>query len=268
MIGSDEVFNCTQSNRDVGYSPDLFGHGSHADRIISYAASFGNTTLDRLRASGIEREVRDGLRRFERISVRDENSAAIVEHLIGHRPDIHLDPVLMYDFSTREPLVPKSTKMQRPYVLVYGYSNRFSESENAAVARYAKSIGSRIVCIGGMQGCCDEYVDCDPFELLAYFRDAQAVVTDTFHGVIFAIINQRPFAAIVRKSVGSSYGNEQKLGYLLSDLGLNESRVGSGDQLQEVLERPIDYRLVGTRLEQERSRTSEYLARAVSDNLV
>jgi hypothetical protein len=264
VIGSDEVFNCMQSARDVGYSPDLFGYGSHADRIISYAASFGNTTLDRLRESGVEHEIRDGLRRFERISVRDENSAAIVEYLIGHRPDIHLDPVLMFDFSTLEPRVPKSTRIPYPYVLVYGYSDRFSGSENAAVVQYAKSIDARIVCIGGMQGCCDKYVDCDPFELLAYFRDAQAVVTDTFHGAIFAIINERPFAAIVRESVGSSYGNEEKLGFLLSDLGLHESRVGSSDQIQEVLERPIDYQPVGTRLEHERSRTSEYLAKAVS----
>ena len=26
VIGSDEVFNCTQSNLDVGYSPQLFGY--------------------------------------------------------------------------------------------------------------------------------------------------------------------------------------------------------------------------------------------------
>ena len=45
IIGSDEVFNCTQREKQVGYSLQLFGKDNQAKRLISYAASFGNTTL-------------------------------------------------------------------------------------------------------------------------------------------------------------------------------------------------------------------------------
>ena len=45
VIGSDEVFNCIQDNSNVGFAPELFGAGHQANRLISYAASFGNTTL-------------------------------------------------------------------------------------------------------------------------------------------------------------------------------------------------------------------------------
>ena len=48
--------------------------------------------------------------------------------------------------------------------------------------------------------------------MLAYFKHAEEVITDTFHGSIFSIITQRKFATIIRKSVGDSYGNEEKLG--------------------------------------------------------
>ena len=48
VIGSDEVFNCIQKNSNVGYSTELFGKNNHADRLITYAASFGNTTLEKL----------------------------------------------------------------------------------------------------------------------------------------------------------------------------------------------------------------------------
>lgn len=48
VIGSDEVFNCIQKNTNVGFSPELFGAGNHADKVITYAASFGNTTLSKL----------------------------------------------------------------------------------------------------------------------------------------------------------------------------------------------------------------------------
>ena len=53
VIGSDEVFNCVQANTNVGYSRDLFGHDSPARKVISYAGSFGNTTLEKLESFGI-----------------------------------------------------------------------------------------------------------------------------------------------------------------------------------------------------------------------
>ena len=46
IIGSDEVFNCLQTNADVGYSLELFGKNHKSKKLISYAASFGNTTLN------------------------------------------------------------------------------------------------------------------------------------------------------------------------------------------------------------------------------
>lgn len=52
VIGSDEVFNCIQKNTNVGFSPELFGANSNADKVITYAASFGNTTLTKLQQYG------------------------------------------------------------------------------------------------------------------------------------------------------------------------------------------------------------------------
>ena len=46
VIGSDEVFNCLQTNPDVGYSRQLFGKDANADKIMTYAASFGTTTVE------------------------------------------------------------------------------------------------------------------------------------------------------------------------------------------------------------------------------
>ena len=44
------------------------------------------------------------------------------------------------------------------------------------------------------------------------------IITDTFHGSIFSIITQSNFVTLVRKSVGNSYGNEEKLTFLLEQL--------------------------------------------------
>jgi hypothetical protein len=265
VIGSDEVFNCVQSNTNVGYSRDLFGHGSPARHVISYAASFGNTTLEKIDAAGIRADLEVDLAAFDHISVRDRNSREIVQALTGRTASINVDPVLAYDIMQLEPRIPRRRLVDRPYIIVYGYSGRLSPAENAQLRSYADGIGALILTFGGVQGCADRFVDCSPFELLAYFRDAEAVVTDTFHGTIFSIINDVPFATIVRRSVAHGYGNEEKLGYLLETLGLSSRRLESVSDVARILAEPIDASAVGAVLARERTRSAEYLRASIHD---
>ncbi len=276
VIGSDEVFNCVQSNSNVGFSRDLFGHGSPARKLVSYAASFGNTTLEKIEAAGVGQLIASDLERFSAISVRDGNSADIIQHLTGRRPEIHVDPCLAIDL---ERLVPATTRGRRPtirtssggshpgrYILVYGYTGRLTRSENDVVRRYARSLRASIVCVGGVQECCDRFVDCSPFELPSYFQNAEAIITDTFHGTIFAVTQQRPFATIVRPSAGNAYGNQEKLDYLLTTLGLTAQRVVAGDdsdRIASTLAHGVDYESAGQVLVKERARTRDYLSRVI-----
>ncbi len=86
VIGSDEVFNCIQDNTNVGFSPELFGHGNKAKRLVSYAGSFGNTTFEKLEKYSVKDKVREYLSAFDAISVRDSNSGNIVHKLTGKEP--------------------------------------------------------------------------------------------------------------------------------------------------------------------------------------
>lgn len=256
VVGSDEVFNCVQSNTNVGYSRDLFGHKTAAKRLISYAGSFGNTTLEKIAKYGLTKQLSEDFSNFDDISVRDENSKTIIQELTGRTPYIHVDPVLAYDYMNLCDRIPEHRIVEEPYLIAYGYSGRFTHSENAAVRRYAKANGLKVICIGGIQGCCDRFVDCNPFEVLALFRDAQGIVTDTFHGSIFSIINKKKFLTIIRKSKGDGYGNEEKLRYLLNSLGLGDRGSFAADSasIEQALSGEIDY-----------SRTVDFLDAARAD---
>lgn len=263
VIGSDEVFNCVQSNTNVGYSRDLFGHRSPAGRTVSYAASFGNTTIAKIEAAGIRDELAADLAAFDAISVRDRNSATIVEELTGTPPELHVDPVLAYDFMQLEPRIPAQRLHDGRYIIVYGYGGRLDGPENEILRAYARSIDARILCMGGVQGCCDRFIDCNPFELLAYFRDAEAIITDTFHGTIFSIINRKPFGTIIRRSVGHAYGNEEKLGFLLDTFGLASRRLTEVGRVADLMAEPVQYDAVAQILERERTRAGAYLSSVI-----
>ena len=101
VIGSDEVFNCLQPY-PVGYSRNLFGYEYDTSSIISYAACFGHTSFEELNKYNIAEEIAGLLLRFKAISVRDKNSQEIVLRLINKKSEIHLDPVLIYDFKDRK----------------------------------------------------------------------------------------------------------------------------------------------------------------------
>lgn len=255
VIGSDEVFNCVQANPNVGFSPDLFGASSEAGRTITYAASCGNTTAGKLREHGVADEVAGWLRDFDAVSVRDENTASVVRELAGTDPVRNLDPVLAWDFFGEED-VPESPVDGR-YLIAYAYSGRLTREECAALRSYADARGLKVVNVGGIQGCCDEFLDLGPFEVLAAFRGAECVLTDTFHGTILSVIAERPFATIVRTK---GYGNAEKLTDLLSRLGLESRAASSPADFPGLLDSAPDWKPVRTLIAEGRAAASSYLA--------
>ena len=259
IIGSDEVFNCVQDNTNVGFSPELFGEGNRAKRLISYAASFGNTTVDKLEKYNVKSKVAAWLNNFDSVSVRDANSGAVVEALTGKMPTYNLDPVLAYDFIGQCKRIPV-TVPESNYLLLYGYSGRFSREECKEIRKYAKQRGLKIFCIGGVQDCCDKFIDCDPFHVIAYFKNADCVITDTFHGTILSVITHQRFVTFVRSS---GYGNSEKLMDLLERLGLKDRTCNDINLLAEINDNPINYRHTDDVIGLERKRTYDYLSKEI-----
>ena len=264
VIGSDEVFNCIQKNSNVGYSPELFGKNNHAKKLITYAASFGNTTLIKLEKYKKANEVGALLKKFDAISVRDTNSGTIVEQLTGKEPVYNLDPVLTYDYMNCCGKIPQVQNNEK-YLILYAYAGRISNDEADWIAAYAKKKNLKVYAIGGIQKCADRFVDCSPFEVLAYFRNAEEVITDTFHGSIFSVITHRPFTTLIRKSVGNSYGNEEKLSDLLKRLGLVNRMTTKIEDAENINEKAIDYAKVDEQLKVHREVAKDYLRKNLEE---
>jgi len=142
--------------------------------------------------------------------------------------------------------------------LVYAYGHRIRTKEEInAIKDFAKSKGLKTVAVGGSQFWCDLYIPVSPFRLLDYFYYADYVVTDTFHGCIFSIINGKRFATIVRKS------NTAKVTGLLQDLELTDRIVDDMQNLANVISKEIDYCKVENILQQQRIEARDYLKNAL-----
>lgn len=255
VVGSDEVFNCLQRNPDVGYSLELFGKNHRARKLISYAASFGDTTIKKLEEYGVAKEIGSYLKKFDAVSVRDKNSSDIVRHLCGINPYQHFDPVLIGTLEKKEWAACK----QENYMIVYGYYHRFSEAEGASIMSFAKSRNLKVLILNAQQVFGDEFIRCRPDEMLGYFKSAEYVVTDTFHGTIFSVLYHKPLAVFCRTPKRTDYSNENKLLDLIVKLRLEHQLVKAPEDLGKVLTREIDYALIDKIRAEETKKAVSYL---------
>lgn len=255
LIGSDEVFNCLQDNPNVGFSRELFGVDAKAKKIITYAASCGNTTVERLEKYNVKNKVAEWLKRIDTFSVRDDNTANVVTTLTDKKVQFNLDPVLISDFSSE---IPHNVDIEN-YIIVYAYPGRITEQERKKIKEYAQKKNKKLLCIGSYYEFCDEYRVCSPFEVLAYFKNADCIITDTFHGSIFSIITNRPFATIVRPTVNESYGNEEKIVDLLKRLKLVDRVYYDIESLLDNIDNPLDYEETNRIIKNEKNKAREYL---------
>ncbi len=249
VIGSDEVFNCTQANDMVGYSRELFGADNRADKLISYAASFGSTTLEKLQKYGIQGEVAGYLSAFDGLSLRDQNSLNIVHTLCGIQGSYHIDPVLLYDF----PEVESISVDLKDYIIVYAYAGRIQGEEAETIRKFAREKHKKLISLGYWQTFCDDYIPASPLEVLAYIRNADYVITDTFHGSVFSIKYQKKFGTIVRSS------NRQKLLDLLNQFDLDSHQITQLEQLPAIVEQKIDQPHVLELIHQKQALAMQYL---------
>lgn len=247
VVGSDEVWNF----RHPWYAsrPIFFGEGLDTGRLISFAASFGNHDA----SDGIDAQWADRLQRFDALSVRDENSRALVQAALGRDPAVVLDPCLQFP-----PAAVDGGADEPRYLALYGHG--FPTWFAALVRQHADALGYRIVSIGYRNDWVDEQrIALTPEEFPAAIARAAAVATNFFHGAVFALRYARPLV-----SAPSPY-RFNKLRDLTRALDAERHVVTEATpaDLYPVLLREPPTASVGERIAQARARSSAFLATAL-----
>lgn len=186
LTGSDEVWKVDHMRKldPTYYLPFC---DTTKTRVTSYAASASTVTDLRKYAD----TVKPLLDRFAAIAVRDPHTAEQVEALTGKAPVQVVDPTFLWDWS-KEELPPIEAK---PYIALYSWLN---DAEFAYVRKFADAQGWRVVCVGCRHHGADaNQMGIGPKEWLQLFKHSEMVVTNFFHGVVFALLFGRKLYAHV-----------------------------------------------------------------------
>lgn len=253
ILGSDEIFSI-----EPGLNPCFFGMGVPCEKIISYAGSFGPTTRGFIVEKHAEEFVRAGLLHIDSISVRDKNSKEIVQSLINAEPVLVCDPVILYGYK-KEIEINKKTRKTK-YLLIYSYDKTLNDKESISKIRaYAKQKGLKIYSVGFYHKWCDKNINVKPLEIFSWFKNAEMVITDTFHGAVLSLVTNAQFIVKLKD-------NQNKLHWLLKEY-LQEGRIVQDfDEIDGVAQQSIDFNEVNAIIEKNREKSLEYLKGTLTEN--
>lgn len=188
IAGSDQVWDYKLTNFDQTYFLDFPEKGK---KKCSYAASIGEHIPPEQFRNDYSRLLND----FDEILVREDYGADIVNELTGKKPEVVCDPTLLLTADEWNKLL-KEPKIRGKYILVYQLGIN-PEIVNFA-KRLKKETGYRIVYIPfplvGLLKCRCE-ITVGPAEWMGLFKNAEYVISDSFHGVVFSLLFNRKFFA-------------------------------------------------------------------------
>lgn len=238
VVGSDQVWRATMS--DI---PTYFLSFTKAINVkrIAYAASFGTDDLNEY--SKMDMKIAsESIKLFDAVSVREKSGVHLCRDYFKMDAVHVLDPTMLLSKDDYLKLIeeedkPCSENILLTYVLDrtqekndiiqrVGEALHLTSCENGAVKYFSNVVESNV----------SECIYPSVSRWVAGFRDAQFVVTDSFHGTVFSIIFNKPFVAILNSKRGSS-----RFISLLSVLGLENRLISTTNDLLEEHLKPIDY---------------------------
>lgn len=223
---------------------------------ISYAASFGREGLDEYR-SGLVVRSRTLARRFSAISVREDSGVQVVRSYWGLPAEHHVDPTMLLDVRHYAALVAADDSVPEGSA---GELFSYILDANPDTRRIIEAVAARtgltpftVIDADGNNGRPMPSVT----RWIKGFIDARFVVTDSFHGTVFAIIFNRPFIAVGNRERGVA-----RFGSLLRTVGLGDRLVATIDDVTDgLIVGHIDWAAVNRTIADERESAREYLRR-------
>lgn len=191
IAGSDQIWNTLfQNGRDPSFYLDFVRSGYK----ISYAASFAT---DRLYASDPD-VIAARLRNFDAISVRERSGLGILSSLGINDATLTCDPVFLLPAYRWESLA-SPVSVPGSYILLYSFDN--SGLACSLCSLLGKRTGLPLVSVSPSRPPVKaiDRKSAGPLEFLSLVRNAEMVVTDSYHGVVFSLIFGKQFYHVDRR---------------------------------------------------------------------
>lgn len=185
ITGSDQVW-CSPS--PVYY----LAFGTSEVKRVSYAASFGKEEL----TDNYIKSVAGWLKQFDCVTVREKSAIHLCEQMGRNDALCVPDPTFLLNEKDYLPLLSQEKNDGEKYLLLYLIGNKIDVKVQEVFA-FAQKMGLKVVYIAS-QGRIDGYSKTYPSVegWLSLMKNAEYVVTNSFHGSVFSVIFRKQFLTL------------------------------------------------------------------------
>lgn len=250
IVGSDQIWN--PNFRSGGNSNDFLGFAPKEKRI-AFSPSIGVSKLTKEQ----EKKYSKWLKEIPFLSCREEKGAELIESLTGRKAEVLVDPTMVIEPEKwKEFSQPQGIKTDKKYLLTY-FLGPLLEENSVKLQEIATDNNLEIINL------CDknspELYTANPCEWVDYVKDAKFFCTDSFHGVVFSILMETPFAVFNRGGKVASMNS--RIDTILNKFCFQERH---WDKLKETKKYfDINFKHCGEILGQERKKSILYLKNAL-----
>lgn len=253
ITGSDQVWNpdITKGLSDA-YTLNF---GSDEVNRISYAASIGNSSLG-------QEDYKTKLSKLNYISVREKTAKDLLEPVLNRKIEVVLDPTLLISGEEWEEYFDLKNNVDEKYILAYYVEeneeyvkivNELSKKTNLKIINFEKRDKHNYV--NFMKSAYTE----GPEEFVRLIKNAEYVVTTSFHATVFSILFHKRFFVVPHKTTGSRVTD------LIDKLHIKNRIYYTVDEFKDYknYKEDVDYTDADKILLEERKKSINFLKKAI-----
>lgn len=252
ITGSDQVWNPKYNEGDFTYLLDFVKDNK---KKFSYAASFGTTVF----SNEILNKYYPLLVSFHKILVRESTGQDLLEKQMGLNSEIVLDPTFLIPCNHWKTIAHYPFKKHIKYILSFQIIQR-DPIYDRMLEHLHRLLGYEVIELKDSfrykPWRWRTYTQAGPLEFLGLIKNAEIVVTNSFHATVFSILFNRPFFCLK-----NSFGFNSRMIDLTKSVGLQSRMFDSSTSFPLVDEIEIDYKTVDGILQNKISETKKIIER-------
>lgn len=247
ICGSDQIWNPSYAT-----SSELAFCSFAPEKTICLSPSFGVSKIPKQR----EEEYSEWLKKIYSLSVRESAGQKIIEDLSGRKAELLLDPTMAIPVKKWNALCKKpENALPKQYIACY-FLGKIDKTYIRKIQKYAAEKKLPVVMLFDITT--PEYYTYDPAEVLYVIKNAEYVLTDSFHGSVFSILFHKNFFVFNRNEGGASMNS--RLDTLLGKFKLEDRNSGYDRKISSE-----QWDIVEQVLAEERKKTVDYLSSAIRE---
>lgn len=259
VCGSDQIWNpVIHGNHNVGpYFLDFVPEGK---KRIAYAPSIGIQVVP----DECKSQMSEFLCTFDTLSVREKRGAELIKEITGLDAPVVLDPTLLFDGNWWSQVC-SPVEIKKPYILCYLFNEH--ESTYNFVEQVRKNTGLDVItlpfALRDIYGKSKKIYDAGPAEFIWLIKNAEMIITDSFHATAFSINFNKSFYCLRRNTNGEVNNMNSRIVSILSMAGIQNRLLDETENGFVLPDSKIDYNEVNKRISEKRECNFAFLKEAI-----